>query len=602
MLRKPREIGFTWPVIGLVIFLHIAGTLFEGIGLAILLPVFEIIQSGKTAEALAAESGLWRRLVGFYSWFDLTVTIPVLLATCFVAIIARQAMIYVRMMYEAHAMFGVVRKIRDRAFRAFLHTRLGYADREGMGRIVNDLTTETQGAVVCAYTSITLIGLGATCSVYIGVLFALSIDLTVAAIVVMGIAVLPLLRLLRLGRRAGERLVQANSALLHFLSERLKSARLIRLSNTEAAEFDRMKAHTAEQFTRLIQGRLYQARAVVILEPVVVASALVFLYLGVSQFGMKLGTIGLFLVIIVRMVPVVRSLMNQRYQVASNMGSLVRVIERLRGLDAAAETDSGTVVEIPLSRGIVFDNVRFRYADDETEALSGVSLTLPANRVTALVGSSGSGKSTLIDMLPRLRHPDSGTIRFDDTPVGEFALEPLRRAISYAPQSPQIFNVAVREHIRYGQPGADQATIERAARLAGAHEFIVELKDGYDTVVTEAGGSLSGGQRQRLDLARTLLKPAKILIFDEPTSQLDAESENKFREALLRIKEETDLTIIIVGHRFATVSIADQIVVLNNGRVEDVGTHAELVKRDGWYKRAHERQTRAGATQELVVG
>ena len=469
-----------------------------------------------------------------------------------------------------------------------------------MGRIVNDLTTETQAAVECAYTSITLIGLVATCGVYFGVLFALSVEMTLAAILIMAVAVLPLVRLLKLGRRAGERLVLANSALLHFLSERLKSARLIRLSNTETAEFDRMKAHTAEQFTRLIQGRLYQARAVVILEPVVVAAALVFLYLGVSQFGMMLGTIGLFLVIIVRMVPVVRALINQRYQVASNMGSLERVIDRLGGLEGAAEVDAGAVSEIPLSRGIVFDNVSFRYGAEETNALSNVSLTLPAGKVTALVGPSGSGKSTLIDMLPRLRRPDSGRILFDDTPAEDLALAPLRRAISYAPQSPQIFNVAVREHIRYGQPGADQAAIERAAHLAGAHEFIVDLKDGYNTVVTEAGSSLSGGQRQRLDLARALLKPAKILILDEPTSQLDAESEARFREALIRIKEETDLTIIIVGHRFATVSIADQIVVLNKGRLDAIGTHEQLLMSGGWYSKAHKRQ-QAGPVGEPMV-
>ena len=133
--------------------------------------------------------------------------------------------------------------------------------------------------------------------------------------------------------------------------------------------------------------------------------------------------------------------------------------------------------------------------------------------------------------------------------------------------------------------------------MAGAHDFIVALPEGYDTLLSEAGARLSGGQRQRLDLARAILKPAKILILDEPTSQLDAEAETKFREALLRIKAETDLTIVIVGHRFSTLSIADQIAVLYEGNLVDAGTHAELMKRGGWYAKAYRKKVGTGSAE-----
>ena len=240
--------------------------------------------------------------------------------------------------------------------------------------------------------------------------------------------------------------------------------------------------------------------------------------------------------------------------------------------------------------GVRINNVSFVYDNAAQHALRAVDLTIPARKITAIVGPSGSGKSTLIDLLPRLRVPTEGEVYFDDVPAGEFTLASIRQAISYAPQSPQIFNVSAREHIHYGQPDADQAAIEKAARLAGAHDFIAALPEGYDTLLSEGGARLSGGQRQRLDLARAILKPAKILILDEPTSQLDADAEIKFREALLRIKAETELTVVIVGHRFSTLSIADQIVVLQEGSVVDVGTHDALMRRGGWYAKAHQRQ------------
>ena len=245
-------------------------------------------------------------------------------------------------------------------------------------------------------------------------------------------------------------------------------------------------------------------------------------------------------------------------------------------------------------KGVRLKNVAFSYESTDDYALHGVDLFIPAKRCTALVGPSGSGKSTLINLLPRLRVPSSGEIFFDDVPIGQFTLNAVREAISYAPQSPQIFNVSAREHIHYGQPDADQAAIERAARLAGAHDFIMQLPDGYDTTLLEGGGRLSGGQRQRLDLARAILKPAKILILDEPTSNLDADAEIKFREALTRIKTETDLTIIIVGHHFGTLSVADQVAVLQEGKIVDVGSHEDLIKRGGWYANAYRKQSLDG--------
>jgi subfamily B ATP-binding cassette protein MsbA len=594
VLKTARAIGFTWPMIVGLLGLHLVGTMFEGIGLTMLLPVFHLLQSGETAAQLAAKSRWWGYLVDFFDFFGVTVTVPALLVTSFLAICARQGLNYLRLIYAAYVKFTIIRGIRDRAFRAFLSAQLGYGEQEGLGRIVNDLTTETPVTAEGAMTALSLVSMSLLALAYLSVLFALSVKMTIAAILVMVIAITPVLYFARRGRTVGRLLVGANSALLNFLTQRLRSARLIRLSGMEEAEHENMRTYTTEQYTRVMEGNILRARVLVMIEPFVAAAAFAILYIGAVELKMSLEQIGLFLVIVIRLVPVAKEMANVRYTVANASGSIQRVLDRLASLERARELDSGSRTDMTLEKGVELRNVSFTYTGSENFALRGIDLTIPAKKVTALVGPSGGGKSTLIDLLPRLRVPTVGQVYFDGVPASNFKLAAIRRAISYAPQHPQIFNVSAREHIHYGQPDADQAAIERAAKLAGAHDFIMSLPEGYDTVLSEGGARLSGGQRQRLDLARALLKPAKILILDEPTSQLDADAEHKFREALLRIKTETDLTIVIVGHRFSTLSIADQIAVLQEGELVDVGTHAELTARGGWYAKAYRQQYGSG--------
>ena len=583
-----------------VLGLHIAGTVFESTGLVMLLPIFELIQSGRDAAAMAEESRMWEILLAAYALVDLPVTLPVLLATSFVAILVRQALVYLRHCYTAHVQFTLIRQLRDRAFRGFLVARLGRAEDGEFGHTINDLTVETQAAVNMVMNCVTGAGFIVLAAVYAGILFAISIPMTAAAIAVVVAAVLPLAGIMRRGRRAGLERVRANSDMLYFLTERLKSIRLIRLSGTEVPELDTMRRHTRHQYQRWMRSARLQAGADVVVEPIMVAAALVFLYLAATRFGLAIEEIGVFLLILVRLVPVVKELVNVRYNVANNMGSVETVKRRLERLEDGREPDAGSQPFPTLRKEIAFERVTFRYDGAEKDALSEISIELPAGAITALVGPSGAGKSSLVDLLPRLREPNAGRVTFDGVPATDFSLESLRNAISYAPQAPQLFNVTVLEHIRYGRADAGPAEVARAARLAGAHRFIETLDNGYDTIVGESGARLSGGQRQRLDLARAILKNAPILILDEPTSQLDAESEHEFRCALERIHAETNMTIVIVGHRLSTVQVAEKIVVLRNGRVADMGMHSDLMLRDGWYAGAVRKQQPVEPTLAVV--
>ena len=600
-IRIAGRLGFEGRVAAAILGLHLVGTVFESIGLAMLLPVFQFIQSDGDLVALTGESQVWRMLVGLYGLVGVPLNLVTLLATSFLAILSRQGFVYFRLVYTARQQENLVRNIRALAFERFLHASTAYQELQPQGEVVNDLTTEMQRAVSALFSTVTLAGYGILLLVYVGVLFVLSAPMTMAALGVILISGVAIRGLLAKTEDTGRAVTAANRGMSTFLVERLRSARLVRLSGTEAGESGMMNRLITGQRDHLVRLAALLARIEVIVEPLVVGIGFALLYLGVTAFDLRLEQIGLFLVIVLRLLPVIKEAMRTRQSVLAALGGLDAVDRRLDAMKEAAEDGGGGARFDGLDQGIRIEDLRFDYGGGvAVPALDGLSLAIPAKKMTALVGPSGGGKSTLVDMLPRLREPDGGRICIDGRPLSDFSRASLRAGIAYAPQAPQIFNVTPAQHIRYGRSEATMDEVREAARLAGADDFIRALPEGYDTPLGEGGNRLSGGQRQRLDLARALVKRAPILILDEPTSNLDAESEALFRQALSRIRRDTATTIIIIGHRLSTVTDADQIAIVNQGRVDDTGSHAELLERCEWYARAWATQTRDSTSRRMV--
>ncbi|HEV2708077.1 MAG TPA: ABC transporter transmembrane domain-containing protein [Pyrinomonadaceae bacterium] len=242
----------------------------------------------------------------------------------------------------------------------------------------------------------------------------------------------------------------------------------------------------------------------------------------------------------------------------------------------------------PLRVAIELRDVSFGYANEERRVLREVSLRIPAGQMVALVGESGGGKSTLTKMIPRFHDPSTGAVFWDGTDLRDARLRSLRRHIALVTQETVLFNDTVRYNIAYARPDATDAEIEQAAHAAHAHEFIKELPNGYETVVGERGIFLSGGQRQRLAIARAVLADASVLVLDEATSALDAESERLVQKALANLTRGR--TTVVIAHRLSTVRRADLIVVMERGRIIETGKHAELIERNGTYRRLYELQ------------
>lgn len=270
------------------------------------------------------------------------------------------------------------------------------------------------------------------------------------------------------------------------------------------------------------------------------------------------------------------------------IGATKRVFELLD--TAPSIKDTANAVSLPRLRGrITFEDVRFSY-DERQEVLKGITLEVAEGEILALVGPSGAGKSTVFNLIPRFYDPTQGALKVDGYDLRDVTMQSLRAQVGIVPQETMLFGGTIRENILYGRLDASEAELYEAARAANAHEFILSLPDGYDTVVGERGVRLSGGQRQRVAIARAILKDPRILLLDEATSSLDNESEHLVQEALARLMQGR--TTVIIAHRLSTVRVAHRIAVLDGGQIVELGTHEALMAHNGLYAKLYEMQFR----------
>lgn len=303
--------------------------------------------------------------------------------------------------------------------------------------------------------------------------------------------------------------------------------------------------------------------------------------------GTTLGTLVMFLGFAGAMYGTVSSVMQELPQATKSLNRLSRAARIWEEVPEVRDRD-GAKKAPALEGDLTFDNVSFSYGDDGRNVLRGLSFTVPAGKTFAIIGESGAGKSTLAKLMVRFSDPTKGAIRVDGTDLRDFTLASLRPQVGFVMQENMLFHETILYNMRFAKPNASREEVVEAAKRAQAHDFISKLPKGYDTVVGERGVKLSGGQKQRIALARVLLANPPILVLDEATSALDSKTEHDLQAALREVMK--DRTTLVIAHRLSTVMDADNILVMDKGRVVDHGTHDDLIKRDNLYKKFWEIQ------------
>jgi subfamily B ATP-binding cassette protein MsbA len=489
---------------------------------------------------------------------------------------------------------GLVRDLRTRIFDHLLTLDLGYFQRNRAGQLISGIITEVEQTKTVVTAS--LLSLFQNVVVVITTLFVLStisLRLTLLTLACVPAMVLLLQTLLKRLRRHSRARTRERGEITATVTERIGAVRLIRAFGEEARESARFADQASRYRKQVIRTQRFSSLTSPLTE---VFSG--FLVILIIWAGTRPGLIGMaaplapeaiivFLMAALKLTSPLKTISSFPAVMAVTMASAERVFEML--------DEPGTEMERPgegtasFEREIVFDHVSFRYGDDDL-VLDDVSFALPRGRVVALVGPSGAGKTTLADLLPRFYDPTSGRITMDGVPLTRLTRRSVRALRGVVSQDTVLLNDTVFANIAYGSPGATRAQVEAAARAANADQFLAQLPDGYDTLLGERGTRLSGGQRQRIAIARALLRDPPILILDEATSALDTESERLVQQAIDRLM--ADRTVLVIAHRLATVRDADEIIVLDAGRVVQRGTHEQLFRSGGLYRRLYDLQFR----------
>lgn len=480
--------------------------------------------------------------------------------------------------------------LRTRAYHHLQQLSLNYFDTHRVGPILSTLTDDVD--TIQSFASSSTLGIATDLLTIVGMLAMmlwLQWDFTLIALAVAPLLLLFVSRIRKAVKAATHEVRRRESDIVAVAEEGLQSIRVVKAFDREDMQERELAAAGQQAVDAALNARRVKSVVSPIVGVVVAACTAVVLWRGSALIlagAMTAGTLTVFISYLASFFKPVQDLAKLTNTIAMASVGVDRV-NALLTAETSVEEKPDAIDTERIKGAISFERVAFSY-DSETPVLRDVTFEVKPGQLVGVVGHTGSGKSSLVSLIPRFYDPSMGTVRVDGVDLRDYKLHELRRQIAYVLQDTVLFRGTIRDNIAFGRPDADHDEIVEMAKLANAHEFISEMPQGYDSPVGERGLTLSGGQRQRIGIARALIRDSPILILDEPTAALDAESERLVMSALQRLMK--DRTVITIAHRLSTIRDADTIVVLEEGRVVEQGTHSELLTAGGRYAELHRIQ------------
>jgi len=577
--------------LAVITVLAVVCSFFEAISLGALVPLLQIMEDQSDPGGT-----LWGMLESLFGMVGLELTFATLLGLLVCLFLVGQVLLFVKKVLQIRLRLQFATEIKNELYRRILAADMLFLYSQRAGNFNNAITAEVESAGYGIFAAAELLTDILFIGVYAVMLLYISVELT---LVCLGISLVTLYLLNLLIRRSeihGRKLVEWNTLQNEYLTERFNLLKLIKATSAENREQGRFQqiaeSLQATYGTYWILGVLVE----VLFQSIIFVIAVLVLFLSIEFFSIQLALLLVFLFVLVRITAPMRDFSTRRHELARQIPSFMKIHQVMEGVSAASRVRDGTREFTGFSREITFDRVSFSYLPD-TPVLSDLSLTIPKNEMVALVGASGGGKSTAADLLIRLLDPDQGSIRVDGTDLREFTLRSWHARLGVVSQDIFLFNDSVLQNICYGSDQVSPDRAVEAARVANAHDFIMGLEHGYDTVLGEKGVKISGGQRQRIALARALYKNPEILLLDEATSSLDSESEKIIQNSIAGLRKR--YTIVVIAHRLSTIEGADRIYVIEQGRIVESGSHQELLATGSTYPGYYQIQRGGNGNQVL---
>ena len=509
----------------------------------------------------------------------------------FLLLLLKNVTCYIQELLMVRVSESVVRDLRNQLYAKLTAMPLPFYHRHKAGELISRATNDIINAQRCINVSFSnVIRAPIFILMYLTVALILSWQLTLIALALMPLSVIAIVRIGKGVRRISHLQQEEMARITSNLQETVYGIRVIKAFAREDFEIGKFLVRSQELFKQIFRFNRRMKLSSPLTEQLTSIVGLALLWYGGSQvFTGGVMAPDLFIVFLFAIFSMVRPLKilgSVNAEIQAGIAAADRIFSVLDDMSEVPDPAAGVSLD-PVQGRVEFDNVKFSYLPGEP-VLRGVSLKVEPGEVVALVGSSGSGKSTMMDMIPGFYHPQEGTLRIDGVDLREANLGSLRRNMGIVTQEVILFHDSVRDNIAYGVDGATLEDVRAAARAANADEFVMDLPDGYDTVIGDRGLKLSGGQRQRISIARAILRNPPILLLDEATSALDTESEQLVQEAIDRLVQHR--TTIVIAHRLSTIHNVNRIYLVEKGEIVQVGTHDELLAAGGRYKELYTMQ------------